>query len=188
MPNASSPKPILQNLKFDVTNSGAILLATDLEVGIRIQVAGVQTEVAGSAPPGGFGSILRVFGRLAASGIGRASDAGSRRAKRVQAAGRKPPGVSLGSRFQRKRLSRVVGAGLRELIRRTIFATDNESSRYALGGVLLEMGPDKIIGVGTDGRRLAKMEVPAQSVNGHSSGRQDGDRADQGHATFGASR
>ena len=28
---------------------------------------------------------------------------------------------------------------LRELVRRTLFATDNESSRYALGGVLLEM-------------------------------------------------
>ena len=59
---------------------------------------------------------------------------------------------------------------LKELIRRTAFATDNESSRYALGGVLLEFAADKITGVGTDGRRLAKMEVPAQSVGGHSSG------------------
>jgi DNA polymerase-3 subunit beta len=56
---------------------------------------------------------------------------------------------------------------LKELIRRTIFSTDNESSRYALGGVLLEFTADKIIGVGTDGRRLAKMEVPATSVGGH---------------------
>ncbi len=59
---------------------------------------------------------------------------------------------------------------LKELIRRTVFATDNESSRYALGGVLLEFSADKIIGVGTDGRRLAKMEVPAKSVEGHQSG------------------
>ena len=59
---------------------------------------------------------------------------------------------------------------MRELIRRTIFATDNESSRYALGGVLLEMAADKITGVGTDGRRLAKMEVPAQGVGGHQTG------------------
>ena len=59
---------------------------------------------------------------------------------------------------------------LRELIKRTIFATDNESSRYALGGVLLEMTADKVTGVGTDGRRLAKMEGPAQSVGGHLTG------------------
>jgi DNA polymerase-3 subunit beta len=59
---------------------------------------------------------------------------------------------------------------LRELIRRTTFATDNESSRYALGGVLLEFGEQQIIAVGTDGRRLAKMEVPAQSIGGHQTG------------------
>jgi DNA polymerase-3 subunit beta len=39
-----------------------------------------------------------------------------------------------------------------------------------LGGVLLEMAPDKITAVGTDGRRLAKMEVPARSEGGHQSG------------------
>jgi DNA polymerase-3 subunit beta len=55
----------------------------------------------------------------------------------------------------------------RELIRRTLFATDTESSRYALGGVLLEMVSDRITAVATDGRRLARMEGPAQSVEGH---------------------
>ena len=47
---------------------------------------------------------------------------------------------------------------IKELIRRTLFATDTESTRYALGGVLLEFEEDKITAVGTDGRRLAKME------------------------------
>ena len=72
--------------------------------------------------------------------------------------------------FNEKSYHELSARLLRELIRRTIFATDNESSRYALGGVLLEMAADKITGVGTDGRRLAKMEVPATSVGGHQSG------------------
>ena len=55
----------------------------------------------------------------------------------------------------------------RELVRRTIFATDNESSRYALGGVLVELAADGIIGVGTDGRRLARQQGPAKAVGGH---------------------
>ncbi len=60
---------------------------------------------------------------------------------------------------------------LRELIRRTIFAMDKlKAAAYALGGVLLEMGPERIIGVGADGRRLAKMEAFARSVGGHQSG------------------
>ena len=50
------------------------------------------------------------------------------------------------------------------MIRRTIFATDNESSRYALGGVKLEWKDNILTAVGTDGRRLAKMDGPAQAV------------------------
>jgi DNA polymerase-3 subunit beta len=55
----------------------------------------------------------------------------------------------------------------RELIRRTVFATDTESSRYALGGVLVELSATEIIGVGTDGRRLARQQGPAESIGGH---------------------
>ena len=44
---------------------------------------------------------------------------------------------------------------IRQMIRRTIFATDPESTRYALGGVLLETGDGKITLVATDSRRLA---------------------------------
>jgi DNA polymerase III subunit beta len=58
----------------------------------------------------------------------------------------------------------------RELIRRTVFATDVESSRYALGGVLFEFEEDKITAVGTDGRRLAKMEGEARAFSGDHQG------------------
>jgi DNA polymerase-3 subunit beta len=55
---------------------------------------------------------------------------------------------------------------VRELVKRTVFATDNESSRYALGGVLVELSSQHVIAVGTDGRRLAKMEGPASTCSG----------------------
>src|SRR5690349_13764194 len=56
-----SPKPILQNVKLDVADSGATLTATDLEVGIRHAVQGVDIQAAGSVvlPVTRFGSILR---------------------------------------------------------------------------------------------------------------------------------
>ena len=72
--------------------------------------------------------------------------------------------------FAEEKYHEVPARLMKELIRRTLFATDTESSRYALGGVLLEMDEDKIIAVGTDGRRLAKMEGPAVSVGGHVTG------------------
>jgi DNA polymerase-3 subunit beta len=71
--------------------------------------------------------------------------------------------------FAEEKYHEVPARLFKELVHRTIFATDTESSRYALGGVLLEFEPDKITAVGTDGRRLAKMEGPAQSVGGHRS-------------------
>jgi DNA polymerase III subunit beta len=57
----------------------------------------------------------------------------------------------------------VKAKDFRRLIHRTLYATDTESTRYALGGILLEMMEDSVIGVGTDGRRLAKMEVLAEN-------------------------
>jgi DNA polymerase-3 subunit beta len=47
-----------------------------------------------------------------------------------------------------------------------MFATDVESTRYALGGVLIELDAESITMVGTDGRRLAKMSAPAEAENG----------------------
>ena len=56
----------------------------------------------------------------------------------------------------------VAAADLKKLIRRTIFATDVESTRYALGGVLVELTAESIAMVGTDGRRLARMIGPGR--------------------------
>ncbi len=58
---ARSPKAILQNVKLEVTKDVATLMATDLEVGIRYEVTGIEVDVPGAAvlPVGRFGSILR---------------------------------------------------------------------------------------------------------------------------------
>jgi DNA polymerase III subunit beta len=168
-----SPKPILQNIKLEVSDSGAILMATDLEVGIRIQVDGIQAQVAGSAilPISRFGSILRESSdaTLHLESDGQATHVRGERSE-FKLPAENPQEFPAVADFTDKVYHELSARLLREMIRRTIFATDNESSRYALGGVLLEMGPDKIIGVGTDGRRLAKMEVPARSEGGHASG------------------
>ena len=56
-----SPKPILQNVKLEVAKTGAIFMATDMEVGVRIAVEGVDVTKEGSAilPLANFGAILR---------------------------------------------------------------------------------------------------------------------------------
>ncbi len=163
----------MQNIKLEVSDSGAILLATDLEIGIRIQVPGIQAEVPGSAilPLARFGPILRESSdeKLRLESDGQSTLVRGERSE-FKLPAENPQEFPSVAEFSEKAFHELPARLLREMIRRTSFATDNESSRYALGGVLLEMAPEVITAVGTDGRRLAKMEVPARSEGGHASG------------------
>jgi DNA polymerase-3 subunit beta len=167
---ARSPKPILQNVKLDVAGDSATLMATDLEVGIRISVPGISVETPGTAvlPIARFGPILRESSdeKLYLESDGQNTTIrGDRSQWKLPAENPDEfPSVAV---FKEEKFHELAARLFREIVRRTVFATDNESSRYALGGVLLEMDGDKIIAVGTDGRRLAKMEGPAHSVGGH---------------------
>jgi DNA polymerase III subunit beta len=165
-----SPKPILQNVKLEATKDGAMLTATDLEVGVRLQVAGVTAEAPGSAllSVQRFGSILRestdAVLRIETDGRGTIVR-GERSEFRLPA--ENPDEFPTVAKFEESAYLEVPARLLRELIRRTVFATDNESSRYALGGVLLEYADGELTAVGTDGRRLAVMKGPANAVGGY---------------------
>lgn len=167
---ARSPKPILQNVKIEASADSVTLMATDLEVGVRIEVPGVDVTSPGSAvlPVGRFGSILRESGdeRLRIETDARETLVrGDRSEFKLQA--ENPEEFPAVTGFREEKFHELPARLMREMIRRTVFATDNESSRYALGGVLWELGPEKAIAVGTDGRRLAKMEGAAKAVGGH---------------------
>lgn len=167
---ARSPKPVLQNVKLETTPDGAVLSATDLEVGVRVQAAGITPEEQGAVllNVSRFGQILRESGdatlRIESDGRGTVVR-GERSEFRLPA--ENPDEYPAVADFSATAYWEVPSRLLRELIRRTVFATDNESSRYALGGVLLEYQGGKLTAVGTDGRRLAVMEGPAQGVGGY---------------------
>ncbi len=169
---ARSPKPILQNVKLVASPEATVLEGTDLETGVRVNVQGVQVSAPGSAilSPR-LGAILRESSDAA---LHLETDGqavlvkGERSEFRLPA--ENPDEFPEVAAFGETKYQELAAPLLRELIRRTVFATDNESSRYALGGVLLEFGPDTITGVGTDGRRLARMVGPAKSVGGHDAG------------------
>lgn len=165
-----SPKAILQNVLLVVTEQDATMMATDMEVGVRIDVTGIQIETPGRAvlPVSRFGSILRESSDTQL--VVQAESTGTViRGDRSEfnLPGEDPDEFPVVAEFAEGKYHEVSARLLREIIRRTLFATDTESGRYALGGVLLEFEADKIIGVGTDGRRLAKMEGSAQSVGQH---------------------
>jgi DNA polymerase-3 subunit beta len=170
---ARSPKTVLQNVKLEVQEDGAIFMATDLEVGIRVNVAGLTVESPGDVllPVTRFGSLLResTDERLELEGTPQGVHVRGQRSE-FKLPAPNPDEFPNVAEFSEEGYHKLPARLLKELIRRTIFATDTESSRYALGGVLLEMEADKIIAVGTDGRRLAKMQGLAESVGGHGTG------------------
>ena len=132
-----SPKPILQNVKLITdTADASVLMGTDLEVGIRHRVLGVKVERAGTVvlPTVEMGSILRTSTdtelaiesdeeRLLIRGVH------SEFTLPVEDSNLFPevPDFAASSYYV------IAAADLKKLIRRTVFATDVESTRYALG-------------------------------------------------------
>jgi len=159
-----SPKPILTNVKVEATRDEVVLSATDLEVGIRVAVDGVEVVAPGAVllPTGRLMAIVRES--AAGTPFEIHSDGTAAIVKAPRSEFRLPAEDPLefpaAATFPDGGFVEVSTPLARELVRRTVFATDNESSRYALGGVLLEFTPQGVIAVGTDGRRLAKMEGP----------------------------
>jgi DNA polymerase-3 subunit beta len=165
-----SPKPILENIKLEVRETGVTLMATDLEVGVRIDVPGIEVSVPGDVvlPTKRVGPILRETSdeKLSLESDGARLRIRGERSE-FQLPTQNPDEFPAVRPFEESKYHQLPGRFLRELLRRTVFATDTESSRYALGGVLFELTEQGITAVGTDGRRLARQEGPAESVGGH---------------------
>ena len=164
---ARSPKPILQNVKLIAEESGTTLLATDLEIGVRLSVPGVTVSVPGKVilPVTRFNDILRESTDEVLSI--ESDDSGSvvkGKHSKFKLPAENPDEFPEIVDFEEKAFYEIPSNFFKQLIRRTLFATDAESARFALGGVLMEVDDEKLIAVGTDGRRLAKMEGTVKKV------------------------
>ena len=165
-----SPKTILQSIKLDASEGGGIMMATDMEVGVRIEVDGMEVIQNGSLilPVARFGSILKEV-RDTHLEIERQDSRTMVKAQnsRFDLSGENPDEFPSVQTFGESKYHEVSARVLKEMFRRTLYATDTESGRYALGGVLLEFEENQITAVATDGRRLARMSGPATRVEEH---------------------
>ena len=109
---ARSPKPILQNVKLDVTKDGAILMGTDLEVGIRVDVPGFTVDAPGSVvlPRDRFGKILTESSdEKLGPGERRPEGAGPRPAERIPTSFGEPGRISRRDGLRGEEVSRDAG-------------------------------------------------------------------------------
>jgi DNA polymerase-3 subunit beta len=158
-------KEILKNVKLQVIGGTATLLGTDSETGLRCVVPDIEADTAGEAllPTARVLQILRELSddvvKLEVTGDAVWVRGGySEFRLSAEDPAEFPPVAS----FEEDSYHVLPAGALRQMIRRTVFATDAESTRYALGGVLMELNPERATLAATDSRRLAVVSAPCR--------------------------
>jgi len=153
-----SPKAILQQCKLTIDADGdGTLTATDLEVGITLDVPGCKASEPGSVilPTKRFGDILT---RSADDELSLSVDGNTLVVRGLRSEFKLPaddPALFPATPEPDGDVIVMAADDLRRMIRRTIYATDAESPRYALGGVRFAATEGGFVAIATDGRRLA---------------------------------
>jgi DNA polymerase-3 subunit beta len=162
-----TPKEILKNVKLRLAKDSAILVATDSEVGIRCEIPEVETDSVGEVllPTQRIIAILREVQEDAIV-LQVEEDALWVRTGRSEfrLSVEDPAEFPDVAAFDDDSYLVVPGRQFRQTIQRTLFATDVESTRYALGGVLVEASKGTFTLAATDSRRLAVAHTTCSAV------------------------
>jgi|SRR6516164_8552511 DNA polymerase-3 subunit beta len=163
-------KPILKNLKAIAEGDRCTIMATDLELGIRLEVRGVTVEETGDAimPAARTLAILRESTDeelLLQANTERCLVQGQ--FNEFEMPSEDPANFPDVPTFAEEKYHELKAENLREMIRRTIFAAAIENPRYAVTGILWELEGNSARLVATDGRRLAVDQGPAEGHGGH---------------------
>jgi DNA polymerase-3 subunit beta len=151
-------RPILANIKISASKTGVELQASDMDIGIRLQVGGAEVIEEGSAviPAALFGSILRDSW---ADKVELSTEENlvhvTMQTSRFKIHGDDPEHFPEQPTFNEDNMFSVPKASFLQMVRLTSFATAQEDTRYALNGVLLSVKGKNAGMVATDGRRLA---------------------------------
>ncbi len=153
-----TPKPVLQCVKLIAADGALTLLATDLESSCRYHLPQVEVLEEGEAliPADRLTAIVREsMEDTLTLEVSKETCLITARDSRFTIYGYDPGEFPPVADFTAEADAEVPAAVLTELISKTLFATAKEHSRYAISGVLWEIGQKRLQLVATDGRRLA---------------------------------
>ncbi len=171
LPARDVAKPILKNLKAVAQEGRCTLMATDLELGIRLDVRGLTVQEPGEAilPASRLLQILREAPdeELAIEADAAACWVRGRQAE-FEMPSEDPAAFPDPPTFEEENYHELSAGSLREMIRRTVFAAaSGEATRFATIGVLWELDGEQAKLVATDGRRLALCQGAAAGRGTH---------------------
>jgi DNA polymerase-3 subunit beta len=175
---ARNVNPVLQNVKVIAEKDRCTLMATDTEVGIRMEVRSINVEEPGEAlmPANRLLSILREATEEELN-IEAGPDGCMLRAQRMEyeMPGEDPSIFPDFPTFAEDKYHEINSGVLHNLVRRTIFAVANPEKTTKWGattGILWELDGGKARLVATDGRRLALCDGAAIAHGNHATGSQ----------------
>lgn len=163
-------KPVLRNLKATTQPGRCNLLATDLELGLRLDLDGLTVEEPEEAllPAKRLLDILR---ESSDEEFAVEADANSCLVRgqwnEFEMPAEDPAHFPDVPAFEGEQCHEIPAGVLRELVRRTTFAAADQNVRYALAGTLWECDDRSVRLVATDGRRLAVAEGTATTHDDH---------------------
>ena len=163
-------KPILKNLKAIGEKDRCTLVATDLELRIRLEVRSVNVSEPGEGilPAARLLSILRESQDEEMT-VEVDPNACVVRGEHVEfeMPSEEPGNFPDLPIFTDDKYHELEAGALREMIRRTVFAAADDVGRYSMTGVLWELDEEHARLVATDGRRLALTQGQAKSHGDH---------------------
>ncbi|MDR1923715.1 MAG: DNA polymerase III subunit beta [Planctomycetaceae bacterium] len=163
-------RPVLQNVKITVDKNGVLLQATDTELGIRYKVDDCKIIEKGEAilPTKHLKRIL-VESNEEELTIESDNDKTTVSGTRSNYTLNTQPADEFSDveKFAEQAYHEIESDIFAEAIRRTLFATDTDNTKYALSGVFFELLDDRFAAVATDGRRLAFQEGVAKCFKDH---------------------
>ena len=158
--------PILANVLLEANGDGnVLLLATDLEVGLRSQcTASIAKAGSLTVPAKKLYEIVRALPdtdiRIEQGAKGAVKVSADRFDSRMQTLPREDfPTVPEGGDASQVSLPREV---LRNMVAKTQFAITGEDTRYFLNGALFVLKADEMTLIATDGHRLALVTAPRE--------------------------
>lgn len=157
--------PILGNVLMRASNGELELIATDLDMSLSVKIK-ADVEVAGDCTL----PAKRLTGVIRESPAQEVSIAWDQVRADIQSGGSRVKLIGLPASEFPDRIPPVDSIAtftlsceaIGSIIRRAAHAASTDESRYVLNGLLIESTGDGLIFIATDGRRLAKVEMPME--------------------------
>ena len=156
-----SPKPILQDLKLETKENAVEVSSTDLEIGVRLMVEGVEIKEKGvcTLPAGRLAAIVKL---LSSENIEITAEKESAVIKGGKSTfnllGDNPEDFPQIPTFGEGNYISIGKEDFKRIVKRVCPAAATESTRYALNGILFLLNKSKLTTVAADGKRLARLE------------------------------